>query len=222
MNIHSFKFGFFGFLLSAVPMPRLTPAIQAAQRDRVLAAAVIVIARTGFDRATMAEIAAEAGMSVGNLYRYFTDKQALILAFAETERERTARLIARAASGGDIVSLFGEALGEMLAECTAERIAVDLEIIAEAARPGPLNEKIMEGEAATHAALTSLIEEARTQGRLPPSGAEPATAATLMMALYDGVFSRRCFAREFDSETVVRAAQAALRAVLIGQVRVSR
>jgi AcrR family transcriptional regulator len=203
-------------------MPRLNPDLQTHQRDRVLAAAVAVIARTGFDRATMAEIASEAGMSVGNLYRYFANKEALILAFAEAERERAAQLIARAAAGGDIVALFGEAVREMLAECTPTRIAVDLEIIAEAARPGPLNEKILAGEAETHTALAALIETARVEGRLPPTGADPATGATMMLALYDGVFSRRCFAPAFEVDAVVKAAQAALRSVLIGHVRAAR
>lgn len=203
-------------------MSRLSPALQTHQRDRILGAAIAVFARTGFHRTAMADIAAEAGMSVGNLYRYFANKEALILAFAEAERERATRLIARAAAGGDIVSLFGEALREVLGECTPERMAVDLEIIAEAARPGPLHASVRDGEAETHRALATLIETARREGRLPATGAEPETAATLMMALYDGVYSRRCFAPEFDADAIVKAAQAALRAVLIGQVRIAR
>ena len=46
-------------------------------RDRIVAAAEVVFAADGYDKATMAGIAREAGVSTGNVYRYFRGKQAL-------------------------------------------------------------------------------------------------------------------------------------------------
>lgn len=46
-------------------------------RERVLAAAEQEFAASGFAGATMAAIAARAGVSTGNLYRYFENKEAL-------------------------------------------------------------------------------------------------------------------------------------------------
>ena len=49
-------------------------------------------ARSGFHKASMQDICAEAGMSAGNLYRYFRSKEAIIAAIAEAERVRNAAL----------------------------------------------------------------------------------------------------------------------------------
>jgi AcrR family transcriptional regulator len=58
-------------------------------RERVLAAAEAEFAESGYRGATMAAIAARAGMSTGNLYRYFANKDDLFEtiftdAFADT------------------------------------------------------------------------------------------------------------------------------------------
>jgi AcrR family transcriptional regulator len=63
--------------------------LKAELRERVLAAAEQEFAASGYAGATMAAIAARAGVSTGNLYRYFENKDALFHeifteAFAET------------------------------------------------------------------------------------------------------------------------------------------
>ena len=60
-------------------------------RERLLAAAAATFARAGYEGARLADIAAEAGVSTGNVYRYFHDKDAL---FAEVvPRATVARLL---------------------------------------------------------------------------------------------------------------------------------
>ena len=66
------------------------PAQQArsrATRERLLAAAEKVFAEKGYDGAKLADIAEEAGVSVGAVYFRFKDKDALFLAIAETFTE---------------------------------------------------------------------------------------------------------------------------------------
>jgi AcrR family transcriptional regulator len=46
-------------------------------KERIVDAALDVFARKGFARATMVEIASRAGVSTGNIYRYFANKQVL-------------------------------------------------------------------------------------------------------------------------------------------------
>ena len=52
---------------------------SAATYEALLAAAARVFARRGFEAAQTPEIAAEAGMSTGAFYRYFTDKRAVFI-----------------------------------------------------------------------------------------------------------------------------------------------
>jgi AcrR family transcriptional regulator len=54
-----------------------------AARDRLYAIALRLIAERGYERTTLRDIAAEAGVSVGLLYRYFPSKQAVVLALYE-------------------------------------------------------------------------------------------------------------------------------------------
>jgi len=50
-------------------------------RTRILEAALLVFRERGFDKATMREIAAEAGVAVGAAYYYFDSKESLVMAF---------------------------------------------------------------------------------------------------------------------------------------------
>ncbi len=58
-------------------------------RERLLAAGEKVFAEKGYDGAKLADIAAEAGVSVGAVYFRFKDKDALFLAIAESFIEET-------------------------------------------------------------------------------------------------------------------------------------
>jgi AcrR family transcriptional regulator len=60
------------------------PSAQgAAARDRLYATAIRMISERGYEATTLREIAKEAGVSVGLLYRYFPSKQAVIIALYE-------------------------------------------------------------------------------------------------------------------------------------------
>ena len=71
-------------------MPPVVPASQPVavlteRHIRILDAAERVFARAGFHAATMQDVAAEAGMSPGNLYRYFSSKDAIIEGMTERD-----------------------------------------------------------------------------------------------------------------------------------------
>lgn len=60
-------------------------------KQRILAAATRRFADYGYAKTTMAEIAADAGMSVGNLYRHFENKEALAIACMRRQLESKLR-----------------------------------------------------------------------------------------------------------------------------------
>jgi AcrR family transcriptional regulator len=75
---------------------------QEQTRKRVVAAAAKVFARRGYHRATMDEIASEAGYTIGAIYSNFAGKEELFLALADRqvhERVAEVKVIADAAEG---------------------------------------------------------------------------------------------------------------------------
>ena len=76
---------------------------QERTRQRLLAAAAKVFARRGYHRATVDEIASEAGFTIGALYSNFSGKEELFLALADRQvEERVAEFGAIAdADAGD-------------------------------------------------------------------------------------------------------------------------
>lgn len=74
----------------------LTEPVAVDRRAQILEAAVICFAKRGFHQASMHDISAEAGISVGLIYRYFHNKEAVIAAMAERHKEEIHQLIERA------------------------------------------------------------------------------------------------------------------------------
>jgi AcrR family transcriptional regulator len=70
---------------STKPPAGLTKAEET--RSRILAAALDLFRRRGFDQTTMREIANEAGVALGSAYYYFASKEALVMAFYEQASE---------------------------------------------------------------------------------------------------------------------------------------
>lgn len=60
-------------------MPRITAEHEAAVRERIVSAAVAVFAEKGYHRATIADVVARSGLSVGAIYTHFRNKEALFL-----------------------------------------------------------------------------------------------------------------------------------------------
>ena len=58
------------------------------RRRQVLDAAQALFKQHGFHSTSMAQIAAEAGMSVGHIYRYFDNKEAVITAIVAQDLEQ--------------------------------------------------------------------------------------------------------------------------------------
>src|SRR5438445_7283131 len=75
------------------------PQIESANPDRrsqILDAALACFAKHGFHQASMHDISAEAGISVGLIYRYFENKEAVISAMAARHKEEIQQMLERA------------------------------------------------------------------------------------------------------------------------------
>src|SRR5437762_14020379 len=87
MNVHSFFW----------PMSQpLIDSSNADRRSQILEAALVCFAKHGFHQTSMHDISAEAGISVGLIYRYFENKEAVISAMAARHKEEIKQMLERA------------------------------------------------------------------------------------------------------------------------------
>ena len=66
------------------------------RQTQILDAALICFAKRGFHQASMHDISAEAGISVGLIYRYFENKEAVISAMADRHKKEIYDMLERA------------------------------------------------------------------------------------------------------------------------------
>jgi AcrR family transcriptional regulator len=85
---------------------------RARNREALIAAARRLFVRDGFEKTTIAAIAAEADLGFGTFYRYFPDKESALRAvLAEADREMQAVVVA----DGEASISAGEALTDLTA-----------------------------------------------------------------------------------------------------------
>src|SRR5689334_16589869 len=72
------------------------PEQNSDRRSQILDAALVCFARRGFHQTSMHDISAEAGISVGLIYRYFVSKEVVISAMAERHKQEIADVLERA------------------------------------------------------------------------------------------------------------------------------
>ena len=87
MNVHS----------SSWPMSQpQTESSNGDRRSQILEAALVCFAKRGFHQTSMHDISGEAGISVGLIYRYFENKEAVISAMAAMHKEEIQQMLERA------------------------------------------------------------------------------------------------------------------------------
>jgi AcrR family transcriptional regulator len=108
---------------------RVTPEQFQSRRDLIVAAATTVFARKGCAVATMQDVAAEAGLSVGALYTYFPGKDDLVAAVFDGIGRRTSALFGRAFDGDVEPAKLLRSAGLILEERLMEPLTRDETIL---------------------------------------------------------------------------------------------
>lgn len=197
---------------------RSIPSTQAKdRRAAILNAAELCFARTGFHRTTMQDIAVEAGMSVGNLYRYFASKDAVVVALGERDRTEVARDFAALDEASDFAAAF-RVIGEKhLRDMPATRTAICLEIWAEATRNATFAEITRAFETEVLSRLEAAFAHAQSRGAIR-SQADPRALAVTIATVADGLFVRRGVSQTFDPGPEIDRILAVIGAILDGAI----
>ena len=175
---------------------------QSDRRAEILAAAQRCFVRSGFHQTSMQEICAEAGMSPGNLYRYFPSKESLIAGIAERDRTEVAQEFASAdLSQGFFAVLEGMAHHHFSVR-PDEQVKLCTEIMAEARRHPEIARITSSFDADVKRWLIDLFKAGAERGDIPKD-VNFETVVSMLMIIADGVWWRRALDPNFKPEALV-------------------
>ncbi len=150
----------------------------------------------------MQEICAEAGMSPGNLYRYFPSKEALIIGISERNRADAMESFAAAESDPNFFRGLENLARHHLVERTAQEVGLCAEIMAETRRNPEIARVYQAIETELRARLVALLKSASERGEIL-SDLDFDSAVSALMVLADGMSWRRAVDPNFDPEVVL-------------------
>jgi TetR/AcrR family transcriptional regulator, transcriptional repressor of aconitase len=178
-------------------MPKIAEAARAGRRDQIIAAGLACFARTGYHATTMADIAAQAGVSKGTPYLYFESKEALFIALHEEWdcglNDRVNAAVAALPAAGQrsprqILRVVAAAVAGHVTE-HAQTCRVLMEARALAAHEPAVAAAVKAADARTHEQLEGLIAAGVAAGEWP-AGTDPALAARLFTAGLYGLMAQ--------------------------------
>ena len=190
---------------------------QAERRARILDAAERCFVRAGFHRTTMQDVAAEAKMSPGNLYRYFPSKDAMAAGLAERDRAEVAQDFSDLVGAEDFVEAFARLGRKHFEEKPREKAILCLEIWAEATRNPTFAVVTSAFERDVIMRMEALFRQAQEKGIVAPE-VDVRTLAVVVSTLADGLFVRRAILPNFDPEAEVGAVMAVIAAAFAGRI----
>jgi AcrR family transcriptional regulator len=183
-------------------MNRLNIQRQADRRDEILSAAQRCFVRSGFHQTSMQEICAEAGMSPGNLYRYFPSKEALIAGIAERDRAEVAQEFANADLSQGLFAVLKGMAHHHFTVRPIEQVKLCTEVMAEARRNPEIARISASFDADVRKWLINLFNAAAERGDIAED-ADIEGAVDMLMTIADGVWWRRALDRNFRAEALI-------------------
>jgi TetR/AcrR family transcriptional regulator, repressor for uid operon len=186
-----------------------------ARRQQVLTAAAECFRKRGFHGASMAEIAKTAGMSAGHIYNLFENKDDVIAAIVERDRDEIVRRIQETLEGADVAGAMLAAVEESFREPEREaEAALNLEVLAEASRNARLAEVVVGSETVIRDKAMVLIR--MTLG--PAADTLPAdeieARASVLGALFNGLMVLSVSQPNLNQTAVARVMQRVMRLLI--------
>ncbi|MFR9778190.1 TetR/AcrR family transcriptional regulator [Micromonospora sp. MS34] len=192
-------------------MPRVSEEHRAARRQQILDAARRCFLRDGFHSTSMQDVIAEAGLSVGAVYRYFPSKNDLITAIAQSVIGGADGVFAELAAAEPPLPLV-EALERALAYVDAQTgpdgiLPLAIQVWSEAQRDPALAEFVRATYTGFRGHFTTLARRAHAAGTLP-ADADPEAVGAALFGLVPGYFMQRILTGSPDRRTYLAGVRA--------------
>jgi AcrR family transcriptional regulator len=163
------------------------------RREQIVSAARLCVVRNGFHAASMAQIARQSGMSVGQIYRYFPSKEAIIHAIVQRIVNRRLEWLAAGGTEQDLPGILASRSFDDGLLDADDRVLL-LEVTAEATRNPEVAEICRKADAQLHAQAVAALRQDH-----PGLSKEEATARVELLAvLYGGSVFRAVMEQHAD------------------------
>lgn len=169
-----------------VAIQTLEPSLD--RRAQILDAAIGCFVKRGFHQTSMHDISAEAGISVGLIYRYFENKEAVIAAMADRHKRHIQELLEQAQGAPTLL----EALEILFtAHCCEESPNVQstfvIDLYAQASRNPQIADIVRDVLGTSMDGLTSLIAQSAEAKTPAAHGLKPDELSELIFAVARGM-----------------------------------
>jgi TetR/AcrR family transcriptional regulator, repressor for uid operon len=169
-------------------MPQAPLDLSLDRRTQILEAAILCFARSGFHQTSMHDVSAEAGISVGLIYRYFANKEAVIAAMADRHKTEIQDLLERARQAP---SLFESLEILFTAHCSESSpkvlSAFVVDLYAEASRNPQIADLVRDVLETAMEGVTDLIARSPEAKQGAAHGLKPHELAELIFAAARGM-----------------------------------
>ncbi|MEU4475185.1 TetR/AcrR family transcriptional regulator [Micromonospora sp. NPDC023888] len=194
-------------------MPRVSDEHLAARRQQILDAAGRCFQRNGFHNTSMHDVVAEAGLSIGAVYRYFPSKHNLIVSIAEQVIGGAAEVFAELAQHEPPLSLV-EVLDRALAYVDGQagpngQPPLSVPVWSEAQRDPALAEFVGTTYRGFRDHFVTVARRAQLAGDLP-ADADPEAVGAALFGLVPGYLVQRLLTGTPDRTTYVNGVRALL------------
>src|SRR5881398_691518 len=157
------------------------------RRSQILDAALVCFAKRGFHQASMHDISAEAGISVGLIYRYFENKDAVISAMADRHKQEIHEVLERAHQAPTLLESLEILLTAHCCENEPRVIsAFVVDLYAEASRNPRVADLVRDVLKTSMDGVTELIQRA-PEAQSAGHGLSPTELAELIYAVARGM-----------------------------------
>src|ERR1043166_4041502 len=157
------------------------------RRSQIIDAAVVCFAKHGFHQTSMHDISAEADISVGLIYRYFENKEAVISAMADRHKKEIGELLQRARQAPTLFESLEILFTAHCCESEPRVIsAFVVDLYAEASRNSRVADLVRDVLKTAMEGVAELVERA-PEAQTATHGLTPVEVAELIFAVARGM-----------------------------------
>lgn len=196
-------------------MPRVSDEHLAARRQQILDAAYTCFSRNGFHNTSMQDVIAEAGLSVGAVYRYFKSKNELITAIAESVLEGADEVFAGLSAHEPPLPL-AEAMDRALDFADSQTgprgaLRIAIQVWAESLRDPALAAFVADKYTHFRLLFAALARRAQETGELP-ADADPEAVGAALFGIIPGFALQRILGNGPDKKAYADAIRILIKA----------